>query len=106
MCIYVYMYTCVHIYIYIYICIFMGACQALGRAVDEAPRARPQVVRLAEPSNNFHTCHILPPSEIDLGLCLAVLQAQEGNICFTELAERVEYGNYDFGGTTCLRLLV
>ena len=41
-----------------------------------------------------HTCHILPPSEIDLGLCLAVLQAQEGNIYLTELAGRVEYGNY------------
>ena len=22
------------------------------------------------------------------------MQAQEGNVCFTELAERVEYGNY------------
>ena len=44
-----------------------------------------------DPSLN-HTCHILPPSEIDLGLFLAVLQAQEGNIYFTELAERVEYG--------------
>ena len=33
-----------------------------------------------------HTCHILPSSEIDLGL---FLQA-EGNIYFTELA-----GNYD-----------
>ena len=41
-----------------------------------------------------HTCHILPPSEIDIGLCLAVLQAQEGNIYFAEWAERVEYGNY------------
>ena len=42
-----------------------------------------------------HTCHILPPSAIDLGLCLAVLQAQEGNIYFTESAGRVEYGNYE-----------
>ena len=41
-----------------------------------------------------HTRHILPPSEIDLGLFLAVLQAQKGNTYFTELAERVEYGNY------------
>ena len=42
----------------------------------------------------YHTCHILPPSEIDLGLSLLFLQAQEGNIYFAELAERVEYGNY------------
>ena len=41
-----------------------------------------------------HTRHILPPSEIDLGLFLAVLQAQKGNTYFTELAERLEYGNY------------
>ena len=40
---------------------------------------------------------MLPPFEIDLGLCSAVLQAQEGNIYFTELAERVEYGNYPCG---------
>ena len=39
--------------------------------------------------SRIHTCHILPRSEIDLGLCLAVLQAQEGNMYFTELAERV-----------------
>ena len=42
----------------------------------------------------LHTRHILHPSEIDLGLCLVVLQAQKGNTYFTELAERVEYGNY------------
>ena len=42
----------------------------------------------------IHTCHILPPSEIDLGLRLAAFAAREGNIYFTELAERVEYGNY------------
>ena len=44
----------------------------------------------------FHTRHILPPSEIDLGLFWAVLQAQKGNTYFTELAERVEYGSYVF----------
>ena len=38
-----------------------------------------------------HTCHILPPSEIDLGCVWLCLQAQEGNIYFTELAERVEH---------------
>ena len=34
------------------------------------------------------------PSEIPWRLFLAVLLAQEGNIYFTELAERVECGNY------------
>ena len=43
----------------------------------------------------MHTCHILPPSEIDWGCVWLSSQAQEGNIYFTELAERVEYGNYD-----------
>ena len=44
-----------------------------------------------------HTCHILPPSEIDLGLFLAAFAVQEGDTYFTELAERVEYGNYVAG---------
>ena len=36
-----------------------------------------------------------PPSEIDLGLCLAVFAGSGGKyLYFTELAERVEYGNY------------
>ena len=39
-------------------------------------------------------CHILPPSEIPWRLFLTVLQAQKGSTYFTELAERVEYGNY------------
>ena len=42
----------------------------------------------------IHSRHILPPSEIDGGCFWLRLQAQEGNIYFTELAERVEYGNY------------
>ena len=37
-----------------------------------------------------------PISEIGSGLCVGLsLQAREGHIYFTELAERVEYGNYD-----------
>ena len=43
--IYIYIHTHVHKYIYIYIYIYI--------------------------SQNNHTCHILPLSEIDLGLCLA-----------------------------------
>ena len=52
---------------------------------------------LTDPTSDYlPPCHSLPPSEIDWGLldCL-LLQAQEGNIYFTELAERVESGNYD-----------
>ena len=29
-----------------------------------------------------HTCHILPPSEIDLGLCLAVFEGSGGRYLF------------------------
>ena len=47
-------------------------------------------------------CHILPPSEIPWRLFLAVLQAQEGNTYFTELAERVEYGKYVKGSVQTL----
>ena len=40
-----------------------------------------------------------PISEIGSGLCVGLsLQAREGHIYFTELAERVEYGNYDLPG--------
>ena len=36
-----------------------------------------------------------PPLKYIWGCFWLFLQAQEGNVCFTELAERVEYGNYD-----------
>ena len=42
----------------------------------------------------LHRWHILPPSEIDLGLFLAVFAGSEGKSYSTELAERVEYGSY------------
>ena len=35
-----------------------------------------------------------PPSEIDLGLFSAAFTSSKGHVYFTELAERVEYGNY------------
>ena len=47
------------------------------------------------PSLQNRTCHILPPSEIDWGLCLAVCVVSEGNLYFTEVAERVECGNHE-----------
>ena len=45
---------------------------------------------------------MLPSSEIDLGLFWAVLTDCEGNIYFTELAERVEYGKYDVCMNECM----
>ena len=30
----------------------------------------------------YHTCHNLPPSEINLGLCLAVFASSEGRYLF------------------------
>ena len=41
-------------------------------------------------------CHILPPSEIIWGCLRLFLQTWKGNIYSTELAERVEYGKYDY----------
>ena len=32
--------------------------------------------------DGLHTCHILPPSEIDLGLCLAVFAGSGGKYLF------------------------
>ena len=73
--------------------------RAGGRGASPPPRSRSRGRSGGwRPSTRpwccLHTCHILLPSEIDLGLCL---QAQGGNTYFTELAERVEYGNYGLG---------
>ena len=35
-----------------------------------------------------HTCHILPPSEIDLGLCLAVFTSSEGQYLFHRIGRK------------------
>ena len=43
---------------------------------------------------SLHNRQILPLSEIDLGCFGLILQTWKGNIYFTELAERVEYGKY------------
>ena len=85
-CIYIYIYiytyiyiyiererdTYIHIYIYMYTrtytCIYVGENESLlatGRC-----------------NLNNHTCHILPPSEIDLGLCLAVFAGSGGKYLF------------------------
>ena len=51
------------------------------------PNPKPQLIQLPEISptsffTDFHTCHILPPSEIDLGLCLAVFAGSGGKYLF------------------------
>ena len=50
-----------------------------------------------------HTCHNLPPSEINGGLFWLFLLTQKGDTYFTELAERVECGNC---GGVCVRMCV
>ena len=53
-----------------------------------------------------YVIHILaifyPPLKSIWGCVWLFLQAQKENIYFTELAERVEYGNYDSNNTLCL----
>ena len=55
-------------------------------------------------TSNLFTSSILaifyPPLTYILGCVWLCLQAQEGNIYFTELAERVEYGKYVFDSSS------
>ena len=46
-----------------------------GRAAASQDQGRALFFRSGE---NVHTCHILPPSETDLGLCLAVFAGSGG----------------------------
>ena len=50
--------------------------EAEGREEDAPERRRVVGAGL------LHTCHILPPSEIDLGLCLAVFAGSRGKYLF------------------------
>ena len=59
-CIYVYM--CIYIYIYIYVC---GSYYKGSLSAEGAP-----LWHRCSPPTGFHTRHIIPPSEIDLGLSL------------------------------------
>ena len=63
---YMCMYTHIYIYIYIYTCIM---CCIIYVFYAMFAVSRITIV---------HTCHILPPSEIDLGLCLAVFAGSGG----------------------------
>ena len=89
--IYIYIYSNICIYIYIYICVLRA-----DRRLSVSLFASHVVVLLSL----YCLCmrYILaifdPPLKQIWGCLWLCLQAQEGNIYFTELAERVEYGNY------------
>ena len=75
-----YMYMYVYIYIYIYIYIYpLPYIQRPETALRMLSRncSTPCAHRA-----DLHTCHILPPSEIDLGLCLAVFAGSGGKYLF------------------------
>ena len=105
---YVYTYICIYIYIHIYIqrerereivryvhiYIYMYTKTAqrrpvIGRRAPGAAALRASMDILAI---------FYPPLKYMWDCVWLFLQAQGGNIYFRELAERVEYGNYDGGG--------
>ena len=57
-------------------------------------RPTPTGCRLLKPDINILAI-FYPPLKYIRGCVWLFLQAQKGTIYFTELAERVEYGNYD-----------
>ena len=85
--IYIYMYTYIYIYIYIYVHMFvllsLSLCYItimvirLCYIIDTATAA-PRRAEERGGAGRRHTCHILAPSETDLGLCLAVFAGSEG----------------------------
>ena len=92
--IYIYIYTHVYVYVYVYVYVPAYTCTnthgpavagvVAGRA--HRPEGLPLFVcggglRLLGCSNH-HTCHILPPSETDVGLCLAVFTGSGGKYLF------------------------
>ena len=91
-----YLFICFR-YIHVYMFIIHGPCPPSFHPTWNRPRGE-------EAQRERHTCHFLPPSEIYSGLCLLFLQARKGNVYFTLLAGRVEYGNYvDRGGEEAQR---
>ena len=75
--IYIYIYREREIYIYIYIYIYIAWVDSSSLLRPPPPNlgAGPGVIIL-------HTCHILPPSEIDWRLFLAVFTGSEGKHLF------------------------
>ena len=65
-------YTYIHIHIYIYIILNILIYVYTIHVC----------IILTIPVNILHTCHILPPSEIDLGLCLPVFAGSGGKYSF------------------------
>ena len=78
MYIYIYIYIYTYIYIYIYILSFHREPRRAPDAGRVSPRRTLEIRRVA----CGHTCHILPPSEIGLGLCLAVFAGSGGKYLF------------------------
>ena len=69
------MYTYMNKNEYIYIYIYQGALHLHGeRHLADRPAAAGQ--------DGGHTCHILPPSEIDWGLCFAVFAVSGGKYIY------------------------
>ena len=65
MCAYMYKYTYIYIYVYIYIYIYIYIHTHTNRGFC-APRLASRSARLIRLwPRGLHTCHILPPSEID-----------------------------------------
>ena len=68
---------CIYIYIYIYIHTYTHDSGATGDAADSFMLSfKLQYLTLGV------ACHILPPSEIELGLCLAVSAGSGGKCLF------------------------
>ena len=66
----------------------IGVLTLLGGA------GRRKVLHFGQDNNYYILAIFYPPLKYIWGCVWLFLQAQEGNVCFTELAERVEYGNY------------
>ena len=75
----------------IYIYIYNSCVEIPDRRVDDEgavvvgdPPDQALVEDLSDQFRRYalHTCHILPPSEIDLGLCLAVFAGSGGKYLF------------------------
>ena len=109
MCICIYIYIYIHMYMYMYVRAYIGGGVQIK---TERLSKRSKPVRLTklrnkklgpasvwgpEDRSGIETRNELGVRALASGCTGCVwlcLQAQEGNIYFTELAERVEYGNY------------
>ena len=90
MYIYIYIYIHMYIYIYIYICFYLPpwlrtpwlegncTCEHMVRTESCQTASSDQKGHCGQ----FHSCHILPPSEIDLGLCFAIFAVSGGEHLF------------------------